>query len=156
MNADPVVMEHFPGLMDRESSDAFVDRIENHWRYYGFGLCALEVPGVAPFIGFVGLAIPRWDLPVAHAGEPPVEIGWRIAGQHWGQGYAAEAAAAVMAYAFEVLALPEVLSWTVPANVRSVRVMERIGMTYAQDFEHPSLPVDSPLRRHVLYRRPAP
>jgi RimJ/RimL family protein N-acetyltransferase len=146
-------MEHFPGLMSRAASDDFVERIEEHWRVNGFGLFAVEVPGVSPFVGFVGLAIPFWSPPVAHQADPPVEIGWRLAAQHWGQGYAVEAAQAASTYAFDTLALPELLSWTVPANVRSRKVMERIGMTYAEDFDHPNLPVDSPLRRHVLYRR---
>ena len=120
LNADPVVMEHFPHLQSREESDAS-----------GFGPWAVEVPGVADFIGFVGLAVPPWQPPFEHA---------------------AEAAAASLAHAFGVLALPEVLSWTVPDNVRSRRTMERIGMTYVQEFDHPRLAADSPLRRHVLYR----
>jgi RimJ/RimL family protein N-acetyltransferase len=155
MNADPVVMEHFPGLMERSASDAFVDRIVAHWDEHRFGLLAVEVPGVAAFIGYVGLAVPSWDLPFAHRAEPPVEIGWRLAAAHWGRGYAVEAASAAMTYALDVLALPEVLSWTVSANVRSRQVMERIGMTYVQDFEHPLLPAESPVRGHVLYRRSA-
>ena len=152
LNADPVVMEHFPHLQTRVESDASVDRFETLWHDYGFGPWAVEVPGVADFIGFVGLAVPPWEPPFAHAAEPVVEIGWRLAAEHWGNGYAAEAAAASLTHAFDVLALPEVLSWTVPENVRSRRTMERIGMTYVQDFDHPRLAVDSPLRRHVLYR----
>jgi len=152
LNADPVVMEHFPGLQSREESDSSVDRFEKLWRDYGFGPWAVEVPAVAEFIGFVGLAVPSWEPPFAHAATPAVEIGWRIAADHWGHGYAVEAAEASLTHAFEVLALREVLSWTVPANWRSRRVMERIGMTYVQDFDHPRLPVDSPLRRHLLYR----
>ena len=152
MNADPAVMEHFPHLQSREESDASVDRFESLWRDYGFGPWAVEVPGVAEFIGFVGLAVPSWDPPFAHVAEPPVEIGWRLAAEHWGHGYAVEAATAALTQAFDVLALPEVLSWTVPVNLRSRRVMERIGMTYVQDFDHPRLAPISPLGRHVLYR----
>jgi RimJ/RimL family protein N-acetyltransferase len=155
LNADPVVMEHFPALQDRDASDSSVDRFEAHWRDRGFGLYAVEVVGAAPFIGFVGLAVPPWAPPFAHAADPPVEIGWRVAAEHWGQGYAVEAATAAMTYGLRTLGLPEVLSWTVPANVRSRKVMERIGMTYAQDFDHPVLSADSPLLRHVLYRRAA-
>jgi ribosomal-protein-alanine N-acetyltransferase len=145
-------MEHFPRLQGRQESDASVDRFESLSRDYGFGPWAVEVPGVAAFIGFVGLGVPPWEPPFPHAAEPVVEIGWRLAAEHWGHGYAVEAAAASLTQAFDVLALPEVLSWTVPANVRSRRVMERIGMTYVQDFDHPRLAEDSPLRRHVLYR----
>lgn len=146
-------MEHFPSVQDRATSDASVDRLEKHWDDYGFGLYAVEVPSAEPFIGFVGLAVPSWDVPFTHQADPPVEVGWRLAADFWGRGYAVEAATAVMAYALTELALAEVLSWTVPANVRSRRVMERIGMTYAQEFDHPSMPVDSHVRRHVLYRR---
>jgi RimJ/RimL family protein N-acetyltransferase len=110
------------------------------------------VPGVADFIGFVGLAVPPCAPPFPHAAEPVVEIGWRLGATHWGHGYAVEAATATLTYALGVLSLPEVLSWTVPGNVRSRRVMERIGMTYVQEFDHPRLAADSPLRRHVLYR----
>jgi RimJ/RimL family protein N-acetyltransferase len=96
--------------------------------------------------------VPSWTPPFPHAAEPVVEIGWRLAAEHWGHGYAVEAATAVKALAFGVFQLPELLSWTVPANVRSRRVMERIGMSYVQDFEHPTMPEGSPVRRHVLYR----
>lgn len=152
MNADPAVMEHFPHLQGREESDASVDRFESLWQDYGFGPWAVGVPSVADFIGFVGLAVPSWDPPFAHVAEAPVEVGWRLAAEHWGHGYAVEAATAALTQAFDVLALPEVLSWTVPGNLRSRRVMERIGMTYVQDFDHPRLAPDSALRRHVLYR----
>jgi RimJ/RimL family protein N-acetyltransferase len=146
-------MEHFPSVQDRATSDASVDRFEKHWDDYGFGLYAVEVPGAEPFIGFVGLAVPSWDVPFAYLADNPVEIGWRLAADSWGRGYAVEAATAVMAHALTELALPEVLSWTVPANVRSRRVMERIGMSFAQEFDHPSMPEGSRVRRHVLYRR---
>jgi ribosomal-protein-alanine N-acetyltransferase len=155
LNADPVVMEHFPSVQDRATSDASVDRIDRQWDDLGFGIYAVEVTGIADFVGFVGLAVPSWDLPFEHRADPPVEIGWRLAAQHWGHGYAVEAASAVLEHGLGDLGLPEVLSWTVPANVRSRKVMERIGMTYAEEFDHPNLAVDSPLRRHVLYRRSA-
>jgi RimJ/RimL family protein N-acetyltransferase len=152
MNADPEVMEHFPGLMDRAASDAFLDRMVTHWAEYGFGLFAVDAP--SGFLGFVGLAVPRFTLPVEHRAVPPVEIGWRLVRSGWGQGYASEAARAVLVQAFDDLALPEVLSFTAVRNTRSRAVMERIGMHRdpADDFDHPSLPEGSPLRRHVLYR----
>lgn len=155
MNADPRVMEHFPARLSRTESDAVVGRIREHFAKHGFGLWAVEVPAAAPFIGYVGLAVPRFE---AHF-TPCVEIGWRLAANHWGRGYATEAAAAVLDHAFARLGLDEVVSFTVAANRRSWMVMERLGMTRdpAEDFEHPGLPEGHPLRRHLLYRlsRPA-
>lgn len=146
MNADPEVMRHFPGLLTSEQSDAFVDRIERHFEEHGFGLWALELPGAAPFIGFAGLQIPSF--------MPAVEVGWRLDKDFWGHGYATEAARAAIADGFERAGLAEIVSFTAPANVRSVAVMERLGMTHdpADDFDHPNLPEGHPLRRHVLYR----
>jgi RimJ/RimL family protein N-acetyltransferase len=154
LNADPRVMEHFPSVESREQSDACAARIAAHFAERGFGLWAVEVPGVAAFIGFVGLSVPRFEA----AFTPCVEVGWRLAAEHWGRGYATEAARAALAFGFEQLGLNEIVSFTVPANQRSRAVMERIGMTRdpADDFEHPSLPPGHPLRWHVLYRiRPA-
>jgi RimJ/RimL family protein N-acetyltransferase len=150
MNADPRVMEHFPALLSREESDASVDRIEAHFAQHGFGVWAGELPGIASFIGFAGLSVPRFD---AHF-TPCVEIGWRLAAEHWGRGYATEGARAALAFGFEQLGLAEIVSFTVSANVRSRRVMEKLGMTHsaADDFDHPLLPECHSLRRHVLYR----
>jgi ribosomal-protein-alanine N-acetyltransferase len=147
LNADARVMEHFPGVLTRSESDAMVDRIEAHFERHGFGLWAVEVPGEAPFIGFVGLAVPSFDVHFT----PCVEVGWRLAVDWWGRGYATEAARAVVAIGFGRLGLDEIVSMTVPENERSRRVMERLGMTRdpADDFEHPSQPGH---RRHVLYR----
>lgn len=150
LNADPVVMEHFPALLAREESDRMAERIEIHFKEHGFGLWAVELLGQASFIGFVGLAIPRFEAPFM----PCVEIGWRLAADYWGQGYATEAARAAAAFGFEQVRLGEILSFTAVANQRSRRVMEKIGMSHdpADDFDHPVLPVGHPLRRHVLYR----
>ncbi len=148
LNADPRVMEHFPAALDRAASDALADRIDRHFAEHGFGLWAVEVPGAAPFAGFVGLSIPRF---AAHF-TPCVEVGWRLAVECWGCGYATEAARATVAFGFAHLDLDEIVSFTVPANARSRRVMERLGMTHdpADDFDHPA--VTARLRRHVLYR----
>jgi len=141
-------MEHFPAVLTPEESDSAVDRIEQHFREHGFGLWAVEVPGLVPFAGFTGLAIPRFEAPFM----PCVEIGWRLAVALWGNGYATEAARAVLRFAFDGLALEEIVSFTAVANVRSRRVMERIGMHHnpEDDFDHPTMP--ERLRRHVLYR----
>jgi RimJ/RimL family protein N-acetyltransferase len=150
LNADPRVMEHFAGPMTRAESDEFVDRIEAGFAANSFGLWAVEVVGEAPFIGFVGLAVPRFQ---AHF-TPAVEVGWRLATESWGNGYATEAARASLAHGFDTAGLDEIVSFTVPANRRSRAVMERIGMWHdeAGDFEHPSVPEGHRLRRHVLYR----
>jgi ribosomal-protein-alanine N-acetyltransferase len=150
MNADPRVMEFFPKLLTREESDAAADRIEAHFQQHGFGLWAVEIPDVAAFAGFVGLATPRFEA----AFTPCVEIGWRLAAEHWGRGYATEGARAALEFGFGKLGLTEILSFTAVDNVRSRRVMEKIGMTHcpADDFDHPLLPAGHPLSRHVLYR----
>ncbi len=154
MNADPQVMEHFPARLCPAESDAAAARIEAHFERHGFGLWAAEVVNVARFAGFVGLCVPRYE---AHF-TPCVEIAWRLAAEHWGRGYATEGATAALAFAFISLGLSEVVSTTVPDNVRSRRVMEKLGMTHdaRDDFDHPLLPPEHALRRHVLYRAVRP
>lgn len=155
LNADPEVMRHFPAPLSREASDALVDRQVALLADRGWGLWAAEVPGVAPFVGFVGLSEQTFEAPFT----PAVEVGWRLARAHWGRGYAPEAAAAVLDLAFGAadaggLALDEVVSMTAVGNANSRRVMEKLGLTHdpADDFDHPNLAPGSPLRRHVLYR----
>ncbi len=150
LNSDPRVMEFFPKPLDRAESDARAAQIRECFDRDGYGLWAVEVRGVADFIGFVGLWAPTYE---AHF-TPCVEVGWRLACDHWGQGYATEAARASLDFGFRQLGLVEIVSLTVPANRRSSQVMERIGMTRSplDDFDHPSLPEGHPLRRHVLYR----
>jgi RimJ/RimL family protein N-acetyltransferase len=151
LNRDPVVMEYLAAPLSRAESDAFAARIEAHFDAHGFGLFAVEVVEGRSFAGFIGLSIPRFEAPFM----PCVEIGWRLAAHCQGRGYATEGARAVLALGFETLTLGEIVSFTVPANVRSRRVMEKLGMTHsaADDFDHPALPGGHPLRRHVLYRR---
>lgn len=150
LNADPEVMRHMPKLLAREESDATAGRIRAHFVAHGWGLWAVEVPGVTPFAGFVGMQHVPFEAPFT----PAVEIGWRLARAAWGKGYATEGARASLAYAWETLGLREVVAMTVLANQRSWRVMERLGMTRdpADDFDHPRLALDHPLRRHILYR----
>ena len=149
INADPRVMEFLPKRLTREESDAMVERIESHFREKGFGLYAVELREGGRFIGYVGLHTPTFT---AHF-TPCVEIGWRLANDSWGRGLATEGALAVVRYAFENIGLDEIVSFTVPVNLRSIRVMEKIGMTRDADgdFEHPNLPEAHPLRRHVLF-----
>jgi len=150
MNADPRVMEFFRSRLTRDESDALVDHIEKHFRERNYGLWALEVTDVAPFIGFAGLHFAQFSAPFT----PCVEIGWRLAYDYWGHGYATEAARLALAHGFGALALPEIVSFTSTTNHRSRAVMERLGMRRdpRDDFDRPSLPEGHPLRRHTLYR----
>lgn len=127
-----------------------IDRMKAHQQKHGFGLLAAELIGQAPFIGFIGIS----TVPFEAAFTPAVEIGWRLARPFWNRGLATEGAFAVLSYGFRKLLLPEIVSFTVPANLRSRRVMEKIGMRHDRrdDFDHPRLPAGHPLRRHVLYR----
>lgn len=150
MNADLEVRRHFPGVQTRDEALAEAARARVLLARRGWGAWALELPGVLPFAGFVGLIVPAWS---AHF-TPAVEIGWRLPRAAWGQGYASEAAAAAAAFAFEALALDELVAITLPDNQASRRVMQRIGMQHdlAGDFDHPRLPPGHPMQRHVLYR----
>lgn len=154
LNADPLVTEFLAGTLTREASDALADQIEAHFLRHSFGLCAAELRDGShqdrPFIGFIGLAVPSFEA----AFTPCVEIGWRLAAPYWGRGLATEGALEIARYAFENLRLPSLVSFASIGNVRSRRVMEKIGMVRnpADDFDHPKLPVGHTLRRHVLYR----
>lgn len=150
MNADPKVMEFFPATLTRTESDALAKKFIDHIQTHGWGPWAISAPD-APFIGFVGIKAVHY-LP--HIPEA-VEIGWRLAYPYWGRGYAAEAALAALEYGFKTLHLNEIVAFTVEKNVRSRKVMEKIGMTHdpKDDFHHPALPKDHPLSWHVLYRK---
>jgi RimJ/RimL family protein N-acetyltransferase len=150
LNCDPRVVEFLPAALTSDQSNAVADRIEAHFERHGFAQWAVEIPGITPFAGFIGLSIPRFKAPFT----PCVEVGWRLDADYWNRGYATEGARAALAFGFEWLQLEEIVSFTVPANVRSRRVMEKIGMTHSlgDEFDHPLLPEGHPLRRHVLYR----
>lgn len=148
LNADPVAMEFFPSTLTREESDAVVDRMRRAIDERGWGFWCLEIEGQCA--GFTGLNQPTFDA----AFLPAIEIGWRMLRHYWGRGLAAEAARLALQYGFDVLKAPEIVAFTAVANVRSRAVMQRVGMHHdaAGDFDHPRVPVGSPLRRHVLYR----
>ena len=150
LNADPLVMAHFLATLSRDESDALANRIEAQFRKHDCGLWAVEVPGVVPFAGFIGISVPSFETHFT----PCVEIGWRLARDYWNQGFATEGAAAVLRHAFGTLQLAEVVAFTASGNVRSRRVMEKLGMHYdpAGDFDHPLIPTGHPLCRQVLYR----
>ncbi len=150
INADPEVMEFFPERLDREASDQMVERMRRGLVENGFGLLAVDRADTGKLIGFVGLSRPRFE---AHF-TPAVEVGWRLARSAWGQGFAPEAARAVLADGFDRVGLSEIVSFTTAGNLRSQAVMRKLGMTRdpADDFDYPPLPPDHPLLRHVLYR----
>lgn len=146
LNTDPVVMEHFPTLLTRQESDAFVDRIEAGFEQHGFGLWAVEVAATGEFIGFTGLSVPRFraDWMDGRPQQPVVEVGWRLERSAWGHGYASEAARAALGFGFDEPGLREIVSFTTVGNVQSLAVMERIGMTRLAFYAHP-IPGRNPL-----------
>jgi RimJ/RimL family protein N-acetyltransferase len=149
-NADPSVMEFMPRSLSRAESDDFARRAQREIEARGWGLWAVEERADGQLIGCVGLAVPSFTEHFT----PCVEVMWRLRRASWGHGYATEAARECLRFAFETLGLPEVVAFTVPANVRSRAVMQRLGMVHdpGDDFDHPRLPPGHTLRRHVLYR----
>ncbi len=149
LNADPIVMAHFPEPWTREESDDMADHCEELIATQGWGPWACEIKATGEFAGCVGLLSARDDLPIS----PCVEILWRLARLHWGQGFATEAARGALDIGFRVLLLPEIVAFTAPSNTRSIAVMERLGMRRdAATFEHPGVPDGHPLRTHFNYR----
>jgi RimJ/RimL family protein N-acetyltransferase len=151
LNADPVVREFFPRLLTKGESDAEASRLLRNLELVGFGLYAAELTSDRSFMGFIGIQTMNFTPPGFN--EPPVEIGWRLAQKYWGSGLATEGARAVLDYALHILELPRVVAITVPANGRSRRVIEKIGMTLRSEsgFDHPGVPDGHPLRPHLLY-----
>lgn len=150
LNADPDVARYAPHPPVRAESDALAHALMEDFRRNGWGFWAAELPGTDPFSGFIGIRPADFEAPFT----PCVEMGWRLARAHWGQGLAPEGAAAALGFAFEDLALDEVVAFTSHANRPSMRVMEKLGMIRDPqgDFEHPAFPPGHPLRPHVLYR----
>ncbi len=151
MNADPRVREFFPSVLTREQSEAEVRRLQAIYNEDGFCLFAAELIETEEFVGFIGLITMTFAVPFI--AQPAVEIGWRLSHKYWGKGLATEGAQGAVRYAFETLKLNEIVAITVPANVRSRRVMEKIGMKHLPelDFDHPGVTMGHPLRPHVLY-----
>ncbi|MGA2469820.1 MAG: GNAT family N-acetyltransferase [Solirubrobacteraceae bacterium] len=150
LNADPVVMEYFPAPLSFEECAFVLEQIEAGFDQRGFGIWALEQAGDGTFIGLTGLSV----VPFAAHFTPAVEVGWRLLPAAWGHGYATEAATASIDYGFGQAGLSEIVSFASQVNARSLAVMRRLGMHSdgADDFDHPQIPLDSPLCRHVLYR----
>lgn len=150
LNADPDVVEFLPKPLAREESDTLISSFEAHFEKHGFGRWAIEEKATGQLIGFVGLSVPNFKADFM----PCVEIAWRLARGSWGRGYATEAAKKALRIGFEEFSLSEIVSFTVPANIRSRSVMEKIGMRQdvAGSFKHPVLPEGHRLQDHVLYR----
>lgn len=150
MNADGSVMTYLPSVLTREQSDAMLERITLHHTTHGFGWMAAELRDTGEFVGAIGLSVPTFEAHFC----PCVEIGWRLADAFWNKGLATEGARHLLEDGFTNLGLQEIVSFTVPNNLASRRVMEKIGMhrDEREDFDHPKLEVGHPLRRHVLYR----
>jgi len=149
LNADPEVMEYYPTTLSTDESNELADKISTKLTDQGWGFWAVELKITSQFIGFVGLNQPIYDLPVS----PCTEIGWRLAKPFWGMGYATEAGRIALDYGFTILALTEIYSFASTSNLRSISVMKRLNMTDTrQNFEHPIIPPNHPLREHVLYK----
>ena len=148
LNSDPRVMKFMPKLLSKEESDNFVERIKRRFKEDGYSFFAVELIENQTFIGLIGLSIPRFQSFFT----PCVEIGWRLAYDYWGKGYATEGAKASLNYGFNELNLSEIVSFTVSKNLRSRQVMERIGMKFIDEFQHPLLPKEHCLSKHVLYK----
>ena len=137
-------------ILTKKETSNWINKIKQHFEKYGYGYWAVTLKNSRELIGYTGLNVPSYE---AHF-TPCVEISWRIASQHWGKGYASEAALAVLKIGFEKYGLKEIVSLTVPANKKSIRVMEKIGMErdINGDFNHPVLPKEHPLSKHILHR----
>lgn len=151
MNADPEVMVHFPSVVSQADSAAHLQRMQAHWASHGFGLFALMRKTDGAFLGFTGLTHPSYETPFT----PCVEVGWRLRRAAWGKGYAHEAATACLGWGFGTLNLPEIVSFTARENLRSIALMQRLGMERdpQEDFEHPKLARGHRLSWHVLFRK---
>lgn len=150
INQDAKVTEFLLGPLSMEQVQTFIQDMNQKFLKTGYTFWAVEEKATGSLIGFIGFSSPTWQ---AHF-TPCIEIAWRLGSQYWGKGYATEGAKAALEYGFKKLGFTEVVSFTVPANLRSIRVMEKIGMTrdVNGDFAHPKLASDHPLSIHVLYR----
>jgi ribosomal-protein-alanine N-acetyltransferase len=150
MNADPRVMEFFPGTVPRERSREQAAMMRRDLKANGYGWFVMERKEAPGFAGVIALDDIRYEMPF----RPLREVGWRLPVHVWGRGCATEAAHALLRYAFEELGWPEVIAMTAAINLRSRRVMEKLGMTHdpREDFDHPRVPDALAIKRHVLYR----
>lgn len=150
INQDPKVIEFLRGSLTMEQVNDFIPAVNSHGDKHGYTLWAACLKKTGELMGFIGLNYTDWE---SHF-TPAVEVGWRLGSQYWGKGFATEGAKASLEYGFKQCGLKEIISFTVPANIRSIRVMEKIGLKrdLNGDFTHPKLAADHPLSQHVLYR----
>ncbi|MDF3048125.1 MAG: N-acetyltransferase [Candidatus Midichloriaceae bacterium] len=151
INKDLFVMEYMPNILTTEETALFMNKMVEHYIEYGFGVMALTLKDTQELVGYIGLKNVAFE---SHF-TPAVEIAWRLGSQYWGKGFATEGAKACLDYGFNQIGLEEIVSFTVPDNIRSIKVMERIGMIrdVNGDFSHPKLPLNYKLSKHVLYRK---
>lgn len=154
INQDPQVIEFLRGSLAMEEINQFIHSAKIHQAQLGYGLWAVELKEAAEFIGYIGLRNTDFSEPYGAPFAPAVEVGWRLGSQYWGKGYATEGAKACLDFGFNVIGLDEIVSFTVPMNRRSIRVMEKIGLQHDEkgDFRHPKLALDHLLSQHVLYK----
>jgi len=155
MNSDPRVMEYFPDIQDLETTIKFIEYSTNLFNKYGFCLYAAELKDSHELVGFIGLNIPDFEIPnFLPIQKPVVEIAWRLAFDHWGKGYATEGAQAILHHGFIDLNLKEIISFTAVKNIRSRNVMEKLGLTHneADDYDCTKIPINSHVKKQVLYR----
>ena len=149
-NADPLVMAYFERTLTRAETAAAITRYTDRLALDGFGMLAIERRADQAFIGLAGIQRVLYAAPFT----PAVEIGWRLTPGAWGQGYATEAARAALQHGFLQHGLPEIVAIAVPANGKSLAVMERMGMArdLDADFVHPQMLAQHPYALHCLYR----
>ena len=149
LNADPEVMKFFPSLLNRSASNAMADQFKKLIAEQGWGMWAVEITENEQLIGFVGLCHAPDGLPFS----PCIEVGWRIAKEFWGKGYATEAATAALNFGFSQLHLDEIVAYTSIRNLPSQAVMRRLGMQRSlPDFAHPNLSNEHPLSERCVYQ----
>ncbi len=148
MNANKNVMKFFPEILSKEQSDELVDKINNNFNEYGFGLWAVEKKETQQFIGFIGFSMATFKSFFT----PCIEIGWRLDNKHWNKGYATEGAKVCLEYGFNNLGIDRIYSFTAQLNIPSINVMKKLGLRKVGTFEHPRVKNDDPLKLHVLYK----
>lgn len=148
MNLDLDVMRYYPRILTPKHTMDLIAKIEAHFKKYGYGLWAVDELVSGRFMGYIGLAEFNFDTDFS----PGMEIGWRLSNEFWNKGYATEGAITVLKYAFSALELKLIYSFTTKTNKPSIRVMEKIGLKPAGEFNHPNMDLLNPLSRHVLYR----
>ncbi len=148
LNADEEVMRYFPSTLTSQETASLMERIDKHFEEFGYGFFALDYLPEKKFIGFIGLSHPSFETDFT----PCVEIGWRLSSKYWNKGLTTEGAQRCLEFAHQELKLAEIYSFTIPKNLASQRVMQKIGMQFVENFSHPRFEETSPFSKHVLYR----